>query len=190
MRPDLAAELETEMEEMRGPARLFYDQSRWPASCQFRLAASAEESVERAESRAASRAASPVASRASSKSTASTASTASSEGSSPPVIKHLRACVMCDHVWKAVIPDRGLYVLKCPNCLSDQPGEDELTDAERREMNAQCQRVMAEREAKAAARRKARMVERSRLRMYDAPWTPQLASAHDRALAQAHDCES
>jgi hypothetical protein len=94
---------------------------------------------------------------------------------------------MCDHCWKASIPESRLYVLKCPNCLSDQPGDDALTAAELWAMAEQCQKVFAEREARASERRKSRLAERARLRMYDAPWTPQLATAHDRELAMAHE---
>lgn len=96
---------------------------------------------------------------------------------------------MCDHAWRAKIPESRFYLLKCPNCLSDQPGDNELTPAELRAQAAKCQEVLAERDAREAARRKARMVERARLRRYDQPWTPQLASAHDYELARAHERE-
>jgi hypothetical protein len=90
---------------------------------------------------------------------------------------------MCDHCWKASIPESRLYVLKCPNCLSDQPGDDEISADELREQAEKCEQVLG---AAAAERKKANMVARARLRMSKGPWTPQLASAHDRALAMAH----
>jgi len=45
--------------------------------------------------------------------------------------KHPRVCVLCDHCWYAEKSSRRSDVLKCPACLSDQPDEDALTEAER-----------------------------------------------------------
>ena len=53
--------------------------------------------------------------------------------SSVTVRKQPRVCVLCDHCWYAEISTRRSDILKCPACLADQPGEDELTEAERAE---------------------------------------------------------
>lgn len=193
LRPDLAADLATELEGLRGPARFFYDQSSWPASYQYALAASFEEREERAEcsSRSTSRAEDRSSVTSSGEGRSSATSSTEGPSSKPKSVgrKQPWVCVMCDHCWKPVIPESRLYVLKCPKCLSDQPSDAELTVAELHAMAEQCQKVMAEREAAAAERRKSRLVERARHRMYDQPWTPQLANAHNRELALAHDCD-
>jgi hypothetical protein len=93
---------------------------------------------------------------------------------------------MCDHCWKASIPESRSYLLKCPNCLTDQPRDDELTGLELRAMAEKCTVVLADKEAKAREARKCRLAERSRLRMYDQAWTPQLANQHNRELALAY----
>jgi len=100
-----------------------------------------------------------------------------------------RICVMCDHAWRAKIPETRSFMLKCPNCLSDQPGEDNLTAAELRAQADKCNEVLAVRDAIAAKKRKEAMAERARLRRYDQPWTPQLASQHNYELARAHERE-
>jgi len=100
-----------------------------------------------------------------------------------------RICVMCDHAWRAKIPESRSFLLKCPNCLSDQPGEDYLTAAELRAQADKCNEVLAARDAEAAKKRKAAMAERARLRRYEQPWTPQLASQHNYELARAHERE-
>lgn len=88
---------------------------------------------------------------------------------------------MCDHCWRAPIPEGRLYVLKCPNCLSDQPGDDELTPEELQAQAETCRQTLVEEEARI---RKARLVERARLRMYDGTcWAPQLASAQECEFA-------
>ena len=54
--------------------------------------------------------------------------------SSPPKIARTeaRCCVMCDHCWRAKRSTRRSDIVKCPECLSNQPGD--LTEAELEEM--------------------------------------------------------
>merc|ERR1719163_2595759 len=94
------------VDEVRGPERFFYDTSTYPAS--YALAREAVDIAARERSAAGS----------------------------PPrgAPTQARVCVMCDHCWRAKRCTRRSDVVKCPTCLSDQPGDDELTEAELQEM--------------------------------------------------------
>merc|ERR1719313_780421 len=88
--------------------------------------------------------------------------TVSTQPTKPKVFRlQPRICVMCDHAWRAKIPESRCFMLKCPNCLSDQPGEDNLTAVELRDQADKCNEVLAVREAAAAKRRKAAMADRA-----------------------------
>lgn len=189
---------ETPESEPRGPEQLYYDTSRWTDAYKNSLRASSIERVERARllqgSPRPSRPGTSMTGSSTERSSYSRPSSFESDASTAtqptqPTVFRLqpRVCVMCDHAWKAKIPESRFHLLKCPNCLSNQPGEDELTSAEMWAQAAKCKEVLGAREAEMAKRRKARMAERSRLRRYDQPWTPQLASVHKQELAAAHE---
>merc|ERR1719240_1645409 len=116
------------MKRLRGPALFFYDQSSWPASYQYALAASLEEQIEESTQRSVD-CSSRSTSRAEDRSSSTTSTETQPSSGQPKRVgrKQPRVCVMCDHCWKPVIPETRLYVLKCPKCLSDQPGDAELT---------------------------------------------------------------
>merc|ERR1719313_1611663 len=201
------AVLDSETADRRGPERLYYDESNWPDAYKNHRAASVERialsrlRVPRAESRCSS------ATRCSSAKTRCSSLTSSAETytrpssfesnesvatqpTQPKVFRlQPRVCVMCDHCWRAKIPESRFHLLKCPNCLSDQPGDEYLTAAELRAQAEKCNEVLSVRDAEAAKRRKAAMADRARLRRYDQPWTPQLATQHDFELARAHERE-
>jgi hypothetical protein len=80
--------------------------------------------------------------------------------SSIAVRKQPRVCVLCDHCWYAEKSTRRSDVLKCPACLTDQPDDDEFTEAERAAMNETFETTRE----KVAERRKQLMAAASRAR--------------------------
>jgi len=192
----------------RGPESLYYDMSKWTDSCKTRIREKSIERIERGwimeeRRRSESRCSSAQRTDSTEPGSSMTGSFESGPASSfesdesvatqptqPKVFRlQPRICVMCDHAWRAKIPETRSFMLKCPNCLSDQPGEDNLTAAELRAQADKCNEVLAARDAEAAKKRKEAMAERARLRRYDQPWTPQLASQHNYELARAHERE-
>jgi len=110
------------VDEVRGPARFFYDKSTYPAS--YALA----QEVKRAAPGACG------ADHGFAGEAVDVAARKEKSASSPPKIARTeaRCCVMCDHCWRAKRSTRRSDVVKCPECLSNQPGD--LTEAELEEM--------------------------------------------------------
>ena len=135
--------------EVRGPERFFYDKSTYPASYNIAQESSRANPVPRGDTAFAGEAMDLGARKERSYS--------GSPLKGPP--KQARVCVMCDHCWRAEKTHR-CEILRCPECLSDQPGDDALTAAEFEAMRQRC----AASDLELAKRRKALMAAASHAR--------------------------
>jgi hypothetical protein len=114
--------------EVRGPARFFYDKSTYPASYQLNQESKYANPCPRGDMSFAGEAV-DLGARKERSYSGSPAKEARTQA---------RVCVMCDHCWRAVRSTRRSDVVRCPACLSDQPGEDYLTAAELEAMEQRC----------------------------------------------------
>ena len=113
--------------EVRGPERFFYDKSTYPASYNIALESARANPVPRGDT--------AFAGYAVDMDTRKDRSYSGSPVKGPPT--QARVCVMCDHCWRAEKTDR-CEILRCPECLSDQPGDEYLTAAELAAMAQRC----------------------------------------------------
>jgi len=140
--------------EVRGPERFFYDASTFPASYSIALSAARASPVPRGDGAAGE--AVDLGARQ---------ERSSSKSPGKPEKTRPRVCVMCDHCWRAKRTGR-CEILRCPNCLSTQPGDDALTPEDFQDMADRCIQwdleLAKQRKAKMAAASHARSAMRKR----------------------------
>jgi ribosomal protein L37AE/L43A len=136
--------------EVRGPARFFYDKSTYPASYSLAQESKTANPVPRGDCSFAGEAVDLGARKE--------RSTSVSPGKETKT--QARCCVMCNHCWHQEVSKFRSTVYKCPNCLSDQPGDAYLTEEELQAMAERCK----EWDRKSAEERRAAMADASRHR--------------------------
>jgi hypothetical protein len=114
--------------EIRGPERFFYDKSTYPTSYSICQESKTANPVPRGDCSFAGEVMDLGAKKERSYSGSPAKGTRT----------QARVCVMCNHCWRAERSERRSDVVRCPECLSDQPGDDYFNSQELEAMAEQC----------------------------------------------------